>query len=340
VRDHADDPPGRADAPAACRPGERTAALVALALAVAIAVVLLLLAVSGARDAAPPPRVAAAQPGPATTDGTAPRPSERAEEAVRPAVPDEPAQAEPGGASPGVDGDAGSLAGAGRSDRAFGFSVEPVTEDVAGAPVSADEVSSEAGGAQGDGGTGNGEGGGNGDGRGPGEFMGIPATGKDIVFVIDRSGSMAYEGRIHHVKLELRRAIESLGPENRFLVILFNSEATPLGGDRLVAADERGKRAAYAQLARINDSSTGGDTDPSSAMRLALRLAPDTVFLMTDGEFEPQPTDEVIEALNRDREVTINTIAFHVAGSEEVLRGIAERNGGRYRFVPPPRPRD
>jgi hypothetical protein len=324
---------------AECPAGERNTALVALPVALAIATLLLALAMTGTPPKAPPQETVptANQPGPADAPGSAVAPGEQRELVTAPA-PERPVHNEnPGGAPPGEGGDSGALSGADRPDSSYGFTIEQVTEEVAGAPTTLQEVSStDAGGSGGEGGTGNGEGTGNGDGRGPGEFMGIPASGKDIVFVIDWSGSMGENRRIHHAKLELRRSIESLGPENRFLVVMFNTDATTLGGDRLVAADARGKQRAFRELARIDERNTNGATDPASAMRLALQLEPDTIFLMTDGDFDADATFEVIESLNARREVTINAIAFHYDVGEVALRAIAGRNGGTYRFVPAP----
>ena len=68
----------------------------------------------------------------------------------------------------------------------------------------------------------------------------------------------------------------------------------------------------------------------------ALRMKPGAIFLMTDGEFEEGPVFGVINALNSDRSVSINTIAFHSKGGEVALKRIAAENRGDYRYVPPP----
>ena len=46
--------------------------------------------------------------------------------------------------------------------------------------------------------------------------------GMDYVFVLDVSGSMAFDGKLPLSRESLRSFIESLGPEDRFEVITFN----------------------------------------------------------------------------------------------------------------------
>ena len=63
---------------------------------------------------------------------------------------------------------------------------------------------------------------------------------------------------------------------------------------------------------------------------------PDTIFFLTDGII-PRETEEEVVLLNegsRRRAAIINTIAFSADASQEVLRGIAARTDGVFRFVP------
>jgi hypothetical protein len=320
-------------AEAGCPRGQRNAALAVLAVAATAAIALLVLALlAGVRTEVP------RQAGPAPTAGAAPEQGAEPVPAVPPSPPDQQAPStEPvGGSPPGEGGGDGVLAGPAKSDSSFGFSVAPAEAEVVGTPKEVEEVTADAGGSGGQGGTGTGSGDGDGDGRGAGEFMGIAATGKNIVYVIDRSGSMEQDNRIYHTKLELKRAIESLGPEHKFLVVLFDSTAEAMPGGTLVKADDAGKRGAVKWLAKLTKDTLGPMTEPSAAMRLALAARPDTVYLMTDGVFVPEPTMEAIADLNGDRGIVINTIAFHVRAGEETLMRIAEENGGTYRFIPRP----
>ena len=62
---------------------------------------------------------------------------------------------------------------------------------------------------------------------------------------------------------------------------------------------------------------------------------PDVIFFLTDGEIpRAEETLETVTLLNsRGRRVVINTIAFGDPASQELLREIARRSGGIYRFV-------
>lgn len=172
-------------------------------------------------------------------------------------------------------------------------------------------------------------------GRGGGgsEFMGVQSTGKHVVYVIDFSGSMAGD-RFAHTKLELKRSIERLPKDGSFLVIFFDNDFAVMPPGRLIPATAQNRRAAAAW---IDQQEVRGGTDPRRAIEYALALRPETVFLMTDGQFVDHPgTIAVIDRANPDRHSSINTIAFHERAAEPELQRIARDNRGDYRYVPPP----
>ena len=76
-------------------------------------------------------------------------------------------------------------------------------------------------------------------------------------------------------------------------------------------------------------------------MQLALKMSPDAVFLLSDGEFA-DPTRDFLLNENYDEaddgsrvpRVPIHTVGFHSFAAEAVLKPIAMENGGAYRFVP------
>lgn len=177
-----------------------------------------------------------------------------------------------------------------------------------------------------------------GSGSGGAEFMGVRTTGKNIAYVIDRSGSMAGE-RFVHMMLELKRSIEALPSDATFCVFLFSSQTIGSGrsfeampGGRLVRASPRGKADAIKWL---DSQSPMGGTDPTSALETALRMKPDTIYLMTDGAFnDPMAVFDVLAQGNPKRTVSVNTIAFHERAMELTLKEIARLHRGDYRFVP------
>ena len=169
-------------------------------------------------------------------------------------------------------------------------------------------------------------------GGGGSEFMGVRSAGKNVIYVIDHSGSMAGD-RFAHTKLELKRSIEALPPDGSFLIVLFDDRFDVMPPGRMVRATPSNKDEAKRWL---DQQQPGGGTDPSGALGMALPMHPETVFLMTDGEFDYGRTHMVIEQLNADRGTSINTIAFHERNYEKQLKEIARENRGDYRYVPPP----
>ena len=167
-------------------------------------------------------------------------------------------------------------------------------------------------------------------GTGGASFFGLEARGAKFVFVVDRSGSMT-GAKLDAAKAELIRAVQGLRRAMKFYVIFFHRTHEPMPAKELVRATEAAKRK---HLAWVRQISAAGDTDPTSAMMLALSLKPDVVWLLSDGIFDRAAAD-VIRNANADRRTQIHTIAFYSREGERVLRRIAQENHGRYRFVSP-----
>lgn len=169
--------------------------------------------------------------------------------------------------------------------------------------------------------------------RGGTEFMGVRTDSRRVVYVIDFSGSMAGQ-KLVHTKLELRRSIEKLPSNGAFLVVFFDDTALAMPPGSLVNATDANKKAAIEWL---RAQERGGGTDPTEALRIALREPrPDTIYLMTDGEFNGAPVENVLSQYNGDHKVVIHTIGFYSQAAEPVLKRIAEDTGGTYTYIPPP----
>ena len=165
------------------------------------------------------------------------------------------------------------------------------------------------------------------------EFMGVKSDARHVIYVIDFSGSMNGD-RFAHTRLELKRSIERLPEDGSFLVIFFDDGFMVMPPGRLVPATSRNKSLAKAW---IDSMDTRGGTDPSRALEFALGLKPETIFMMTDGQFVSDDlVNDVIDKENAGRRTSINTIAFHERAAEEELKKIARENRGDYRYVPPP----
>jgi hypothetical protein len=185
-------------------------------------------------------------------------------------------------------------------------------------------------------GRGTGSGVGVGPGSGPGFFgLTTPDTSR-VIFVVDGSRSMNHpheselKTRFRRVKFELLKCILEMQPTQSFYVIFFSNETLPMPA-RILQAAQPGYRDPY--LKWIGDVTSGGSpTDPRDALKLALRMEPDVICFLTDGEFQKGVSRQLM-ALKQER-TAIHTFAFGETLGEETLKALAQNNRGEYRFVP------
>jgi hypothetical protein len=160
-------------------------------------------------------------------------------------------------------------------------------------------------------------------------FFGVRAQGQLFVFVVDCSGSMADDARLVRAKAELRRAVGALRWPQRYLVVFYNDRAWPMPGGIPATPGVETRSRFTNWLDRIDAE---GETDPRGAMRLALGLKPDAVFLLSDGAF-PDGTDAAIAATNP-RRVPVHCIDLSGGAAGGQLRQIAAASGGQYAARP------
>ncbi len=170
---------------------------------------------------------------------------------------------------------------------------------------------------------------GNQDERQAANFFGIEDDkAKDVVYVVDRSGSM--DEILRYVQRELNRSIGGLGRDQNFHVIFYSSgPGVEMPPRKLVPATEENKRAA---ATFVNRQFAEGATDPSDALAKAFRNNPAVIFLLTDGDFDPAVRDQ-IRLLNREKKVKVNTICFLYRTGEELAMKIAAQNDGQYKYI-------
>ena len=174
-------------------------------------------------------------------------------------------------------------------------------------------------------------------------FFGAQAEGNRFVFVIDSSGSMRGP-RWEALCKELIRALQSLSPDQDFFVISFDSMAHPMFGN----APPKGKflKAVKKNVEQVQNwlrsIKHGKRTFPASAVGIAMKLEPDAIFLLSDGEISDS-TVEDLRVWNRKQEVDgiavplvpIHTVLLHSQIGFATLEAIAKENGGTFTPVQP-----
>ena len=182
-------------------------------------------------------------------------------------------------------------------------------------------------------GTGQGLSNGSGNGTG-GAFFGMKATGQSVVYVVDCSSSMnvrhtAAATRFHRLKLELLNSVASMKPNQSFYIIFFNNQPIPMPARSMQPARPALQRQYLEWMARMR---ANGTTDPLSSMHMALRLRPDVIYFLTDGNFNFK-TATALSRIRQPRSM-IHTITFGEREAEGLMKSIAVANRGTYRFIP------
>ncbi len=163
-------------------------------------------------------------------------------------------------------------------------------------------------------------------------FFGLGEEGANsVVYVIDCSLSMDQPSyKFELAKRELIRSINSLQSEHRFYVIFFAGVPVSMPGSELVSATEDNKERAITWIKGVG---VLPNTVPVPAMRDAIRLRPEVIYLLSDGEFVPQYCDEIRAANRGSSPATIYTVGFGNRSGEAQLLRIANESGGKYRYV-------
>jgi hypothetical protein len=170
-------------------------------------------------------------------------------------------------------------------------------------------------------------------------LFGTEGEGFKFVYVFDRSESMGGSGRnaLRAAKTELKQSLETLDINHQFQVIFYNEtpvQFNPAGRPgKLAFGNEQNKHRAVRFIDSIIPS---GGTEHEPALMLALKLQPDVVFFLTDGD-EPGMSPAQLAKIRRYAAGTvINTIEFGVGpkqGGFNFLQRLASQNGGKYAYV-------
>lgn len=163
---------------------------------------------------------------------------------------------------------------------------------------------------------------------------------KDIIFVLDTSGSMAEEGKIEKARNALLFGIRTLREGDRFNVINFAGEEH-LFEDKLIPANSDGKRRGEEFVKKLQP--TGG-TNINDALRASLRQfdssdRPKMLVFLTDGLPTVGETN-VDKIIKNAQEIKVEGLRMFTFGvgydvNTRLLDKLASENGGTADYVEP-----
>lgn len=176
--------------------------------------------------------------------------------------------------------------------------------------------------------------------EGKATLLGVEGKGTKFVYVFDRSGSMGVPGNkpLDRAKAELLRSIDALSDLQQFYIIFYNHEQKMFQidptGKRLIFATDANKRLAHQFVGGIE---AGGGTKHADALLMALRMHPDAIFMLTDGDPPDDLTPEELARVERANTAAsvINVIQISPEDKthDNLLVKLAKHSGGQHIYV-------
>ena len=150
---------------------------------------------------------------------------------------------------------------------------------------------------------------------------------KDVVFVVDTSGSMA-GAKLQQAQKALRFCVENLNADDRFEIVRFSTEAEPLFHELVSADSDHRKRA----NGFIDDFKPIGGTAIADALQSALKVRPDksdrpfVVIFLTDGlpTVGTRNPEEIVANIKKASGVRIFSFGIGSDVNTQLLDQIAE----------------
>jgi hypothetical protein len=172
-------------------------------------------------------------------------------------------------------------------------------------------------------------------------LLGIEGKGSKFVYVFDHSGSMGVPDNkpLDRAKAELLTSIGALSEVQQFYIIFYNQDQKifriDASGGRLIFGNDQNKKLAQQFVDSIKAE---GGTKHADALALALKMHPDVIFLLTDGDPPDDLTKEELARLERlnGSSTVIDVIQISpppATGEANHLEVLAKRTGGQHVYV-------
>jgi len=167
-------------------------------------------------------------------------------------------------------------------------------------------------------------------------LFGVKAEGTKIVYVLDRSGST--EGKLlAAAKAEILSSIRQIDDVHQFQLVVYNERPkafNPAGPNGQLAFGTDANRAAVKKF--LDSFEADGGTDHVAALSMAIRMRPDVIFLLTDGD-KPLVTAQELARIDRvGPGIVIHAIQFGEGPHRDAngwMGKLARQSGGEYRYV-------
>jgi Ca-activated chloride channel homolog len=167
-------------------------------------------------------------------------------------------------------------------------------------------------------------------------------SAKDVVFVVDTSGSMAEEGKMEKARAALLYGVRILRPQDRFNVISFAGEEH-LMETGLIAADEKGRQRGEAFIKQLKPV---GGTNINQSLLASMsqfgegdRARPKMLVFMTDGLPTVGVTNvsQIVDNVRKASKPGVRLFTFGVGYdvNTALLDKLASENGGVADYVEP-----
>jgi len=171
----------------------------------------------------------------------------------------------------------------------------------------------------------------------PATFFGTEITGKKFVFVVDSSRSMTGP-RWRVATYELLRSLHELMSDAEFFVICFDETDHPVFNQTSAKKFLQNDPKTLERTQKwIESLVLGRGTFPSSALAKAVKMAPDCIFLLSDGVIQDDSI-LMLRRFNHDHKtgqpiVPIHTILLLSPLGQQPLEIIAAENGGTFKNI-------
>jgi Ca-activated chloride channel family protein len=168
--------------------------------------------------------------------------------------------------------------------------------------------------------------------------LGIVDPPRNLVFLVDVSGSMADEDKLPLVKASLVKLTDSLRPEDRIALVTY-AGYTEVVLDSTPGAEKDKIKQAISRLG------AGGGTNGASGINLAYEIAQkqfvaqavNRVILTTDGDFNLGITnpDDLVQLIRSKAEsgIFLSILGYGVTGNDPLMEQVARDANGNYFFI-------